>query len=415
MIGLIGINHNTATVSVRESFAFTPEEAVCFVRHLVDLGVIRGGVLLSTCNRMELYFHAPVSHHIRAIIHEIEGVKERKLEANHIYTKEGAAAVEHLFSLGAGLKSMVVGETQILGQIKEALRLTNDAGLTTPLLVRLFDRTFEAAKEVRTSCFVSSIPISAGTAAVSLVMSHAPESENLMVLILGAGQMAEMVLEALKESGHRHVSLYNRTRSRAERFAERHQTVKVYAEEELSEALALADIVFVATSSSKPIITRDLLEEVRTVGKTVPSIFFDMAVPRNVDEAILAFDGLKLYTIDDLKMANSGEVLEEQEAELDRANEIISQAVTVFSAWRDQEHLRSVIGLMQKHSHQLLERDISLLPKQYTPEEIELIRPALEHLRTTMTTDFVSRLRTLTEETGNHIYAATIASLYRDE
>lgn len=411
MIGLISINHKTASLSRREQFALCEEEAV----QLIDLwkseeGLL-GGLVLSTCNRLEIYYEAPsgiTSEQETRLIRSLYRFKKvRHLGDESIFeTRQHQEAIKHLFRLACGLESMVLGETQILGQLKEAFRRATSHSQSTSVLSRLCHKAFETAKKVRSEYLLSATPISAGAAAVDYLHHNASDFLQQPVLILGAGQMAEAIAQRLQELQHPEVSVYNRTGSRAELFATKHHIAQVFSEDTLSEALRSATIIFVATSSLTPIITEEVVPHTPLETRH----FFDMAVPRNVDPSLEELPSIRLYTIDDLR---SQQYLSKEKTHQDEEIQSYLQVMTQdFIAWCDAAEVREVIGLVQQVSHQLLKKELANLPHELTERERELVTRWDEHLRTTYTTAIVSSLRELSEETGLKIYSEATLQLF---
>jgi len=301
---------------------------------------------------------------------------------------------------------MVLGETQILGQLKEAYRRATAHEQSTAVISRLCHRAFETAKKVRSEYLLSATPISAGTAAVDYLRQRIANFSEQPVLILGAGQMAEVIAHRLQELQHPMVSIYNRTRERAIAFAEKHQIPSVYSDDHLPQALTTSPITFVATSSLTPIITEELLVHIPQGER----YFFDMAVPRNVDPSLDEVPHLHLYTIDDLRSQQylSGEEIHQRE----EIRSYIQSMVQDFLQWCDAAEVRQTIGLIQQVSHQLLDKELSALPHDLSEEERKLISHWDEHLRTTYTTAIVSALRELSETTGLKTYSKTLLQLF---
>ena len=400
MIGLISINHKTASLSRRELFALTSEEATVLVRLWKEEEGVAGAMVLSTCNRLEIYYDSSekitreLESRLLESLYRFKQVRHRGDESIFV-TARHEEAVLHLFRLDSGLESMVLGETQILGQIKEAYRQATAAGQTTSVLSRLCHRTFETAKRVRSEYLLSATPISAGAAAVDLLYEH---------LILGAGQMAEVITDRLRELEHPAFALYNRTKSRAESFATKHGITSVYSEDQLPEALASHDITFVATSSLSPIVTQEVLPH-----EPRAQVFFDLAVPRNVDPALEEYHHLHLYTIDDLRR-KGGQLLHPQDQRA--LASYLESMVSDFIQWCEAAEVREVIGLIQQVSQQILHKELSHLPSTLDEETKALIGQWDEHLRITYTTAIVSALRELSEQSSTSKYSEALRLLF---
>lgn len=374
-------------------------------------GLLKGAVVLSTCNRVEIYYEADgVCHSAveRRLVASFLGNLELSPRlAGKLKGLRGEEAMRHLFRLASGLESMVVGETQILGQLKEAYRQASASALCTPLLSRLFHRAFEVGKRIRTDYMVSASPLSAGSAAVDKLIKDAPHTLEGEILIVGAGLMAETIYHRLVELGAKRINVYNRTRERAERFAQAHPKARVYCERELSEVLALSQSIFVATSAPSPIVLGEHI-----VSSELPErrrYIFDLAVPRNVEEVVGTLPGIRLYSIDEL--GEMGLILScETEA---ATSAIIEEYLALFIRWTEGAHLRETIGTLQRTTAWLTKRELSALPHELTEAERQLVARHDEHLRITITTALVSALRKVSDEGQRSRYVEVIDDLCR--
>ncbi len=409
MIGLIGIDHQSASVSERSAFSLSASEASMLIEDWQACGLLRGAVVLSTCNRMEIYYEAEGVCH-SAVERRLTSSLLSNLElsprlASKLKGQRGEEAMRHLFRLASGLESMVVGETQILGQLKEAYRQDSASGLCTPLLSRLFHRAFEVGKRIRSEYLVSASPLSAGSAAVDKLLRDAPHCLEGETLIIGAGLMAETIYHRLVELGARGINVYNRTRERAERFAQAHPKARVYCERELGEVLLRSQTIFVATSAPSPIVLRGHLEA--EGGHQGERYIFDLAVPRNVEEAVGRLPGVHLYSIDAL--GEMGLVLSSEIEEA--AHAIIDEHLDLFVRWTEGAHLRETISTLQRTTSWLTERELSSLPHDLSEAERQLISRYDEHLRITITTALVSALRKVSDEGQRSRYVEVIDDL----
>lgn len=408
MIGLIGINHKTATVDERAVFALQAEEAVMLIDDWRSTGYLRGAIALSTCNRVEIYYDTP--HQSAEIVPMLERSLLDHLELSprlrsKLFALDGEAMVRHLFRLTSGLESMVVGESQILGQVKDAFRLATGHAQSTPMLSRLFHKAFEAAKRTRSQYLLSAVPLSAGATAVDLVAQSAPSGWlECPTLVVGAGQMAETIVERLQTVGATDIRLYNRSRERAERFAERFGGVRLYAEGELAQALLISGVIFVATSASSPIILPEHLAE-RTEGVWV----VDLAVPRNVDERVGSLHHTTLYSIDDLR---SDDLHLHTQKLIAEAEQTLQEVIDEFIQWSEEAGLRQVIGLVQQASEHILQKELAHLPTTLSEEAQELVTHYDTHLRTTYATAIVTALKELTEQRQNPRYLEVVGELF---
>lgn len=407
MIGLIGINHKQASVDERAAFALSPAEASMLIEDWQACGLLQGAVVLSTCNRVEIYYEAESgcqaateARLVRSLLSNLEVSPRLGSKMTLLRDEE---AVRHLFRLASGLESMVVGETQILGQLKDAYRMASSYGLCNGVLSRLFHRAFEVAKRIRTSFLVSGSPLSAGSVAVDKLLREAPEVWHEPILIVGAGMMAEKTFERLHELGASQIGVYNRTRERAQRFAEHHPSAHVYCEGELRSAIERAHAIFVATSAPSPIILPDML-----VQRVAMCYIFDLAVPRNVAESVASLPYVQLYSIDQLSQMG----LQLDTLQLEEIEAILDQHIELFVRWREGAQMREAIGTIQRAADSLLERELSKLPSTLSPQERALIEQYDEHLRTTFTTALASSLREISHEGKRRRYIEAICALF---
>lgn len=408
MIGLIGINHHTAPVEERERYALTPTDAVGLVETWKSQRKVLGAIVLSTCNRIEIYFECkqktPPFEELIASFAHYKGIGG--IDSSIFVCRQGEEAIVHLFRLASGLESMVLGETQILGQLKDAYRKATENVQSTSVLSRMFHKAFETAKKIRSKYIVSAIPISSGASAVSFMSRKVP-NRQISTLIIGAGQMSETIYEALKREGYTDIKLYNRTLDRAARFATAHDNIPFFAEGELVTAIVQADLIFVATSSLMPIITPNELSTYPT-DKTL--WLFDMAVPRNIDNAVGEMSYTEVYTIDDLKQTPEGEGLGQLD---DRGiNDCIAEMVQQFLQWMDASQIRQVINVIQQASDQLLEKEVAKLPNHLDEASREMIIQYNQHMRITFSTAVIAAMRDVTDDGRNMKYTEAINSLF---
>src|SRR6476659_9708982 len=305
-----GISHRTAPVELREQLAVKQPAIVDLAFVLKSFGHLDEIVLLSTCNRVEIYGttrHA--TGHIKSLL-QLLCAEPGDLDP-HIYLYEGAAAVRHLFRVAAGLDSMVLGETEITGQIKNAYEIARNVGLTGRVLNRLFQRAFQATKEIRTRTGIGRGTVSIKSTAVELIGKRDLSRQSIMVL--GAGEMAENCVRLLVKKGARSIMVSNRSFDRALDLATRCGGEAVCFGYCLFEMRA-TDVVIAATSSAETLVNRDDIKHLVEARPHSPLLLIDLSMPRNIDAAVADLDGVSLYNIDDLEgMAREGIRNREQE------------------------------------------------------------------------------------------------------
>jgi len=332
----LGINHHTAPLDVRGRFAVAIEQLAPTLRNLrATLGGAVEAALLSTCNRTEIYCAAPepALEHTLAWLARSGGTSSQALSA-HAYALHDAQAARHAFRVASGLDSMVLGEAQILGQMKNAVRAAADAGALGSTLNQLFQRSFAVAKEVRSSTAIGAHSISMAAAAVRLAGQLFEDLSQIRVLLVGAGEMIELVATHFAARHPRALVIANRTLERGEKLATRlgGHTMRLA---ELPEHLHEYDAVISCTASSLPIIGLGAVERAIKKRRHRPMFMVDLAVPRDVEPEVAALGDVYLYTVDDLaSVVRSGHA--SRQAAVAQAEAIIDQGVQGFVRWLDQ-------------------------------------------------------------------------------
>ncbi len=328
----VGLNHKTAPVQIRERVAFAPEQLPDTLRHLAAQANITEAAILSTCNRTEML--CCVDTVDSEII--IEWLRQhREFSANelnpYMYTHPEQSAVRHMLRVASGLDSLVLGEPQILGQLKDAYSTAQDAGTIGTQLSKLFEYTFSVAKQVRTDTAIGASPVSVAFSAVSLSKQIFSDLSEHTALLIGAGETIELAARHLKESGIKRLIIANRTLARAEALV---KEVEGYAITlgDIPAHLAEADIVISSTASQLPILGKGAVERAIKIRKHQPILMVDIAIPRDIEEEVGELDDVYLYTVDDLQEIIDEGLRSRQEAAL-QAEEIIDTQVTHFMGW----------------------------------------------------------------------------------
>lgn len=325
----IGINHKTAPVTLREKVYFSLDKLSLYLQDLLSRGYVREAMLLSTCNRSELYCDADDISQVRDWFCAQTTIAKNEVEsALYIYRDE--EAVSHMMRVACGLDSMVIGEPQILGQMKDAFSESCAAGAVDSLFHRLFQQVFAIAKDIRTTTAVGACPVSVASAAVSFIKQQLPtDFFTANVALIGAGDTSRLLMRYLKPSLTTPILWVNRSIEKAETLAQEFGG-HVYNLDKITLALQKADIVFSATGSAAPIITKKMIQEVMQGRKEKPLMLVDIAVPRDI-EAGIDVPHVSLYCIDDLR-----EVIEKnrkgREHAGDKAKEIIRKKSAEFIA-----------------------------------------------------------------------------------
>ncbi len=320
---VLGLNHQTAPVNLRERVAFAGEALPEALDALRALPKVSEAALLSTCNRTELYAVADdATPLVQWLATHGEGLD------THLYRHRDAEAVRHLFRVATGLDSMVLGEPQILGQVKDAWALAREHQALGSGLDRLFQQAFAVAKRARTDTRVGANPISVASTAVRLAQNSFARLSDSTVLLVGAGETIELAAKHLSEGKVRRLLVANRTLSHAQELASRHGGVALPLAD-LDRHLAEADVVFSATAAREPIISRMHVAEALNRRRRKPMMLFDLAVPRDIEASVAELDDAYLYTVDDLERAVEDNRRSRREA-ADEAEAIIDVQVARF-------------------------------------------------------------------------------------
>lgn len=337
---ILGINHKTAPVEMRERLSFSHSESLDANRSLKCEALLAENLILSTCNRVEIY---AVSKPDNDSVNSIKDYLARQKGINlldykeSIYVYKGREAVEHLFKVASGLDSMVIGEMEILGQLKQAYRDAKNSSGTGKVLNRLFEKAFNTAKKIRTETSIGHGAVSLSSAAVRLAKKILGDLSSKKTLIIGAGEIGEQLLRYLKKSGVESIMVANRTLERARELTDRFNAIAV-AFKDFREKLKEVDIVITSTGSPHCIIRHDDALWLMPKRKQRPLFIIDLAVPRDVEEEINRLDNIYLYNIDDLE-AIVKDNIKLRKGELDNCSEIINTAAARFISWLDAERL----------------------------------------------------------------------------
>jgi glutamyl-tRNA reductase len=335
---VVGINHRTAPVEVREKVVFDPGHLPNALRALAGIGA-RENVIVSTCNRTELYCVVEQPADLGAWLENYHGVG-RSL-AGGLYERHGAAAVEHAFAVASGLDSMVLGEPQILGQLKDAYRAALDSGTAGPVLNRLFQATFSVAKRVRTETRIGANAVSVASAAVALARQIFAHFNQHTALLVGAGQTIALAARHLRAQGLQRMIIANRSLDRAQALAAEFSASAITLDA-LALHLADADIVISSTASQDPVITVKDVAAALSARRRRPMFMVDIAVPRDIEPGVADFEDVYLYTIDDLQGVVT-QNLQAREDEAVQARLLIGEEVARFmSGLRGQDAVPTI-------------------------------------------------------------------------
>lgn len=370
----IGLNHHTAPLAIRERVAFGPESVTQALHHLTRERPVQEAAIVSTCNRMELYCATEQPEAVIDWLAEHHQLPRHDLEP-YLYVLPAEEAVRHTFRVASGLDSMVVGETQILGQMRDAEKAAKHAGTLGSLLNKLFQRSFAVAKDVRTSTAIGANIVSMAAAAVHLAERIFPTIEEQKILFIGAGEMIELCLAHFAGQNPRQITIANRTVERGQALAERFESHPIQSVrlEVIADILPQFDIVVSCTASPLPILGLGMVERAIKARRHRPMFMVDLAVPRDIEAEVGDLDDVFLYSVDDLaQVVASG--LESRQAAVIEAEELVNGGVGQFMHWLESRAtvpvIRSLRDAAERHRRHEVEHAHKLLASGIAPDKV---------------------------------------------
>ena len=414
---LLGVSHRTAPIDLRERLDFSSRDVGAAVEALATRSSAAESVVLSTCNRSEIYVASAAPVQARdEIVRFLTEYHQLPAEtfAPHLFSFSDAEAARHLFKVAAGLDSMVVGEPQILGQVKDAFQAASERRCTGPVLSKLFHWSFNVGKRVRTETALGEGAVSISFAAVALARKIFGRLNGRRVLVVGAGEISTLTAQHLRSHGVGEMLITSRTAAHAEALAAL-TVARAVPWEELDSALATADIVVTATGSQRPIITRAQVEAVTGRRRRDPLFIIDVAVPRDVEATVGDIEQVFLYNVDDLQSVVQ-ENISRRAAEIARAEAIVADEVAKFTAWqRSRGAIPTVVALRERFDAirraelQRLEPKLSALPPETRALFEQMTRLIIEKLLLEPT----EQLKALPDEETQVMYTEAVNRVFR--
>ena len=413
---LVGVNHKTTPVEIREKLAFTKGKIEQSVDHLFNFPDIIEHTILSTCNRVEIYARANCQDSaiksIKEFICDFHGLSLVELE-DHFYSYRNKEAVEHLFRVSSSLDSMILGEAQILGQVKDAYSLAKDLRSTGLVLNQLFEKAFSLAKKVREETGIAERSVSISSAAVELAQKIFDDLENRTVMLVGTGEMAELAAKHLISYGVKTVYVTSRTYERATNLA-RMLNGSALDFEAFKNELHRADIVITSTSAPNFIIKKEMVEKAIQERKNKPIFFIDIAVPRDIEPDVNDLENVYLYDIDDLQVVVSANI-KEREKEAENAMNFISQEVTKFNNWVGTLDVVPTIVEIRKKAENIRNQEIEKTLKKIShlsEDDKQLLRQMSSSMINKILHKPTIKLKQKTQSEDGHVYLKAIRHLF---
>ncbi|ALH95397.1 glutamyl-tRNA reductase [Acinetobacter equi] len=377
----LGVNHQTASVELREQIAFNPEKLTELLQQQSHHQILNDLVVVSTCNRTEVY---AMSENVDIVLHwlaHVNGIDVKQL-SNHVYRYENAQAVAHLMRVASGLDSLMLGEPQILGQVKTALSLAKDADTVSSELNKIFEYAFYAAKRVRSETAVGSHAVSMGYAVAQLALQVFSKPETLTIMVVAAGEMNSLVAKHLAEMGVGKVLICNRTRARSENLAQEiaHRVdVEIIEFDQLAENLHRADVISSCTGSLHQVIHYQDVKAALKKRRYQQMLLVDLAVPRDIDSKVESLDGVYLYGVDDLQTVIEENLAQRRQAAVE-AEVMVNQLATELMTHQRVKGAGQTIHAYRAEGEVLAQEELSLALSQLdSGENAEDIIRSLTH------------------------------------
>jgi len=373
-LSLIGISHKTAPVDIREKVALDADRQKLLLPSLIGQYAIDGCMIVSTCNRTELYLSGEES---RSILPQIRLYLDREKNCNYFsdqnftYTFYDLDTVKHFFRVVSGLDSQILGEPQITGQVKDAYLTAQNLRTTDTVLNKLYNFALQAEKSIRSDTFLTDGAVSVSYAGVELARKIFSDLAEKRVLMIGAGETAELALTHFMERGVSQISIVNRTVNKAEELAARFNG-RAFGLDQLDAAFKNADIVISATSSPQPVVTFEFIRNLMRNRRHAPLLLIDLAMPRDIEPAIQKLDDVFLYNLDDLNEVVQAN-LEKRRAEIPKCEKIIDTYAMDFFRWFSSHSVGATIHRLQKFFDKLRHDELDRLRKRLPPDKFSEI------------------------------------------
>ena len=358
---VVGLNHKTASISIREKMSIAEYDIAAVVVNICEQEGINSCVIISTCNRTEFYMSCTKSDIAVNAFSSCFKYPLKDIEA-HLYIKNGLDCIEHLFAVASGLDSMVLGEAQILGQVKSTYEISKQQKVLDNILDRLFQSTFRVAKSVRSDTDIGKNPVSIANSAVTLSKQIFGKLSQQNILMISAGATAELLLRYISKHAYHKLSICNRNLDNAQKLAKQFNCGS-FDLKDLSSKIADFDLIFTATSSKNPIIDCDMIKQALKQRKHRPMVIIDLAVPRDVEFGVKKFNDIFYYAIDDLQKVISQNIHNRKLSAI-QAKQIVTAEAESFLYWLKGQQHTQLIHNFQKETAKIRKHSLDKALKQ---------------------------------------------------
>lgn len=412
----IGVSYRKTSLEVRERLAFDSSQLPSLFQRLKASGKIAGCVIISTCNRMEIYatsrdVDAALSE-IRALLADESGIEIEQLQ-DYLYGITCEEAIIHLFRVASGLDSMILGEMEILGQVAKAYRVACENSACNSVLNVLFQRALKVGKQVRTETQIGTGASSVGAAAIELARKTLGDIQRRSVLLIGAGEMGRLVARSIANNGAGEVMVCNRSYDRAQELAKEFDGCAVPFDK-LSECMVRADLVLSCTASPDYIVIAEHLASIMDGRNGTPMFLIDLAVPRDIEPESAQLEQLHLYNIDDLQNIVD-ESLSHRELESKKAEEIIEVAFGNFAKWLNSRHIGPIIQALCRKGEEIRDAELEKAMRKLAPlteKEEKVLRSMASSIASKLINSPIVQLRQYAQTEQGPLYAQLVQNLF---
>ena len=403
MVGLIGLSHQTAMVEIREKLVISPESVSDLFNYLKGFCPITGIFAISTCNRTELYFEARREKNSEAtVLKMVESAFLRYFSTDnnlnkYLYSSTGVAAAKHLFRVATGLDSLILGEYQIVSQLKEAYARMEELNLLGPVLTRMVQKAFETGKDVRTNTNINKGFVSVSSAAVKMINKRLGPFSNISALTVGAGETGTIVVQNLVKKECKNITIANRTKQKADNLADKINGAGIGLED-VPTQLEKSDVALYTTGSTQVLLSKEMLEPIMRNRNNKPLLLIDLCIPRNIDPEVCKVPGVTLIDLDHLEEAVNAN-FEMRKGEINKAEAIIDKSVAEFEEWLGVRRLKGAISSITSTFKDVNFEESVNYKKVKSDEKVQKhIAEYGDHLSAKFTRMLIKQLREVTNE-----------------
>jgi len=414
MIAVLGVSHKTAPVSIRQVFSLDSDEQTQLASILKNAGICQGVFIVSTCNRTEIYCNTAHENEIQlqsSLYACICSFKKISADySSHLYFYTNSEAAKHLFEVAAGLDSLILGEDQIIGQIKDSFKYCQESKMTDCVINRLLIKAIETGKRVRSETSINKGAVSVSYAAVELCSEIYEDLRKETIMLIGVGQTGELTMQCLMRKGNPTVYMTNRTFSKAEVLASKYGGTPVEFSN-FKDYLSKCDVIITATSAKEHLITKEIVEKVAAERNYKPQVYIDLSVPSNVAEKVADIVNVYYYAVDDLQNVVDQNT-ERRKSSFNHSYAIVNEVLNDFNQWIDSQTLTPVIKNIKSNLDSINKNELDCFYRFKKIDNHELIEQFSQLITDKYTNYFIKKLKEVTVNGKNKEYIKVINELF---